>query len=161
MPLYEYECSNCGHCLEAMQKVSEALLRKCPACGKPQLKRLISAPVFRLKGSGWYETDFKSEKEDKRNLAERPEEEKKESAEPQAKEAGEPAKAEKSASAESASSAEKPAEKPGKTVVPAPSKRIDSSARRAAGKRPATRAAKPAARAKQAVKRAAKSARRR
>jgi putative FmdB family regulatory protein len=68
MPFYEYQCAACGHHHEAMQKMSDAPLRKCPACGKSRLKRLISAPVFRLKGSGWYETDFKSDKESKRNL---------------------------------------------------------------------------------------------
>ena len=75
MPFYEYECSACGHHLEAMQKVSDAPLRKCPECGRQKLVRLISAPVFRLKGAGWYETDFKSEAERKRNLAEHPEKE--------------------------------------------------------------------------------------
>src|SRR5262245_26895044 len=69
MPFYEYECEACGHHLEALQKISEAPLRKCPECGKSRLRRLISPPVFRLKGSGWYETDFKSDKEGKRNLA--------------------------------------------------------------------------------------------
>ena len=68
MPFYEYECQACGRHHEAMQKMSEAPLRKCPHCGKPKLKRLISAPVFRLKGGGWYETDFKSNQETKRNL---------------------------------------------------------------------------------------------
>ncbi len=69
MPFYEYECPSCRHHAEVMQKISDAPLKKCPACGKSGLKRLISAPVFRLKGSGWYETDFKSDKEGKRNLA--------------------------------------------------------------------------------------------
>jgi putative FmdB family regulatory protein len=69
MPFYEYECQACGVHHEAMQKMSEAPLKQCPECGKPQLVRLISAPVFRLKGGGWYETDFKSDKEKKRNLA--------------------------------------------------------------------------------------------
>jgi putative FmdB family regulatory protein len=69
MPFYEYQCDACGHHLEALQKISEGPLRKCPACGKSKLRRLISPPVFRLKGSGWYETDFKSDKEGKRNLA--------------------------------------------------------------------------------------------
>src|ERR1700761_3330427 len=72
MPFYEYQCKNCGHELEAMQKVSDAPLRKCPHCGKSQLERLMSAPVFRLKGGGWYETDFKDDKDKKRNLADRP-----------------------------------------------------------------------------------------
>src|SRR5580700_5889001 len=69
MPFYEYQCGNCGHALEAMQKVSDPPLKKCPHCGKPQLQKLMSAPVFRLKGSGWYETDFKSDQDSKRNLA--------------------------------------------------------------------------------------------
>jgi putative FmdB family regulatory protein len=69
MPFYEYECQACGAHLEAMQKMSDAPLKTCPECRKPKLVRLISAPVFRLKGGGWYETDFKSDKENKRNLA--------------------------------------------------------------------------------------------
>lgn len=71
MPFYEYECSACNHYLEALQKISDPPLRKCPNCKKSKLKRLVSAPVFRLKGSGWYETDFKSDREEKRNLADR------------------------------------------------------------------------------------------
>jgi putative FmdB family regulatory protein len=69
MPFYEYECSACKHQTEVLQKISDAPLKKCPECGKQTLKRLMSAPVFRLKGGGWYETDFKSENETKRNLA--------------------------------------------------------------------------------------------
>lgn len=68
MPIYEYRCGACGHHLEALQKISEARLRKCPDCGKSQLRRLVSAPQFRLKGEGWYETDFKNKNEVKRNL---------------------------------------------------------------------------------------------
>ena len=68
MPFYEYECSNCRFYVEVMQKISDTPLKKCPSCGKSALKKLISAPVFRLKGSGWYETDFKSDQERKRNL---------------------------------------------------------------------------------------------
>ncbi|HVJ29279.1 MAG TPA: zinc ribbon domain-containing protein [Gammaproteobacteria bacterium] len=68
MPIYEYRCSGCGHHLEALQKMAEAPLRKCPECGKSQLKRLVSASQFRLKGSGWYETDFKNKSETQRNL---------------------------------------------------------------------------------------------
>ena len=71
MPIYEYECQKCGHTLEALQKFSDKPLRECPECGKHQLKRLVSAPLFRLAGSGWYETDFKSDKERKRNLHEK------------------------------------------------------------------------------------------
>ncbi len=69
MPFYEYQCRNCQHYLEVMQKITDAPLRKCPSCGRMTLVKLISAPVFRLKGGGWYETDFKSDKENKRNLA--------------------------------------------------------------------------------------------
>ena len=69
MPFYEYQCAACGHHHEELQKVSDRALRKCPACGRPSLKRLISAPVFRLKGGGWYETDFKNDKESQRNIA--------------------------------------------------------------------------------------------
>jgi putative FmdB family regulatory protein len=69
MPFYEYQCSACNHELEALQKINDAPLRKCPACGRNTLRKLVSAPIFRLKGAGWYETDFKSDKEDKRNIA--------------------------------------------------------------------------------------------
>jgi putative FmdB family regulatory protein len=69
MPFYEYQCRHCGHQTEVLQKISDAPLRKCPACGRNGLSKLISAPVFRLKGGGWYETDFKGDKDRKRNLA--------------------------------------------------------------------------------------------
>jgi putative FmdB family regulatory protein len=68
MPFYEYECESCKFYTEVMQKISDAPLVRCPSCGKRTLKKLVSVPVFRLKGSGWYETDFKSDKEAKRNL---------------------------------------------------------------------------------------------
>ncbi|MEZ5498606.1 MAG: FmdB family zinc ribbon protein [Steroidobacteraceae bacterium] len=71
MPFYEYECSSCRFYSEIMQKISDAPLRKCPSCGRNTFRKLISAPFFRLKGSGWYETDFKSDKEQKRNLIDR------------------------------------------------------------------------------------------
>ncbi len=67
MPIYEYACKKCDHSLDALQKIADALLVDCPACGEPALKRLLSAPRFRLKGKGWYETDFK--KDNQRNLA--------------------------------------------------------------------------------------------
>jgi putative FmdB family regulatory protein len=69
MPIYEYQCQKCHHHLEALQKLSDKPLRECPECGKHTLQRLMSAPMFRLAGSGWYETDFKTDKENKRNLA--------------------------------------------------------------------------------------------
>lgn len=68
MPIYEYKCEACGHEMEAMQKMSDAVLTECLECGKPQLKKLISAVGFRLSGSGWYETDFKTGK--KKNIKE-------------------------------------------------------------------------------------------
>jgi putative FmdB family regulatory protein len=68
MPIYEYRCDACGHELEILQKMSDEPLQECPDCGKKALKKLISAAGFRLKGGGWYETDFKSGK--KKNLHE-------------------------------------------------------------------------------------------
>ena len=67
MPIYAYACKHCGHELDALQKISDEPLVDCPACGAPELRKLLSAPRFRLKGSGWYETDFKTG--NKRNLA--------------------------------------------------------------------------------------------
>ncbi|MGA1383275.1 MAG: FmdB family zinc ribbon protein [Steroidobacteraceae bacterium] len=69
MPFYEYECRSCGVQTEVLQKIYDKPLRKCEACGKSALVKLVSAPIFRLKGGGWYETDFKSEQDRKRNLA--------------------------------------------------------------------------------------------
>lgn len=68
MPIYEYQCSNCGATLEALQKMSDAPKVDCPQCGTPNLKKLVSAASFRLKGGGWYETDFKTG--NKKQLAE-------------------------------------------------------------------------------------------
>jgi len=59
MPIYEYRCAACGHELEALQRLADAPLKDCPACGQSQLRKLVSAAGFRLKGSGWYATDFK------------------------------------------------------------------------------------------------------
>lgn len=67
MPIYEYQCQSCSHELEKLQKLSDASLTLCPQCGKEELRRKISAAGFRLKGAGWYETDFK--KGGKKNLA--------------------------------------------------------------------------------------------
>ena len=67
MPIYEYRCLQCGHELEKLHRMSDEPLRDCPACEEPALKRLISASAFRLKGGGWYETDFKQGQ--KRNIA--------------------------------------------------------------------------------------------
>jgi putative FmdB family regulatory protein len=164
MPFYEYQCNHCGHTLEAMQKISEAPLKKCPHCGKPQLQRLMSAPVFRLKGGGWYETDFKSEQDSKRNLADRPEaeapkEDKKETTEAASKDAAAPGAA-KPAEKPAEKAAEKPAEKAAagtqKPVSGEGSRRASSSAAKSKAKTPPKRPARAA------VKRsAAKPARRR
>jgi len=149
MPFYEYQCNHCGHTMEAMQRISDAPLRKCPHCGKSQLQRLMSAPVFRLKGGGWYETDFKSEQDNKRNLADRPEaqapkEEKKETTEAAAKDTA--------AASDAAKPADKTAEKPAEKAAagapnPAPaasSRRGSPSAAKSKAKTPPKRAARPA-----------------
>ena len=60
MPIYDYKCSNCEHQIEVIQKISDDPKTTCPKCNKESLSKLISAPSFRLKGSGWYETDFKT-----------------------------------------------------------------------------------------------------
>jgi putative FmdB family regulatory protein len=129
MPIYEYECQKCGHTLEALQKFSDKPLRECPECGRHQLKRLVSAPLFRLAGSGWYETDFKSEKERKRNLLEKGE---KEAAPAESKE---PAPAAK----ETPTAAAPEAARKSRTMVTRPA-------------RAATRKPKPAARKKAAAR---------
>jgi putative FmdB family regulatory protein len=66
MPIYGYVCKSCEHRFDVLQKMSDDPLVHCPDCGEPTLQKELSAPKFRLKGSGWYETDFKSG--DKRNL---------------------------------------------------------------------------------------------
>jgi len=68
VPIYEYECKSCGHRLEMIQKISDSPVVDCPACEQPELKKLVSAAAFRLKGGGWYETDFKAGS--KKNLVE-------------------------------------------------------------------------------------------
>ncbi len=66
MPIYEYQCTACEHEFETMQKMSDAPLEACPSCGENTLKKLISATGFRLKGGGWYETDFKGDKKEEK-----------------------------------------------------------------------------------------------
>jgi putative FmdB family regulatory protein len=127
MPIYEYQCEKCGHHLEALQKLSDKPLRECPECGRHRLKRLMSAPLFRLAGSGWYETDFKSDKEQKRNLVEKAD---------AAPAAAESTAAGKVASTPAAKAESKPAAKP----EARPAAGTGASGRR-------SRAAKPAAKA--------------
>jgi putative FmdB family regulatory protein len=136
MPFYEYQCSACGEQTEVMQKISDKPLRKCPECGKNTLVKLISAPVFRLKGSGWYETDFKSENDKKRNLA-------------GDESTGESKSSDQPADKTAAKSADKPAEK-------SADKSADKSAEKSADK-PATKSAKPKAKPVAKAKLAAKS----
>jgi putative FmdB family regulatory protein len=62
MPIYEYQCAECGYQTEVLQKISDEPLKDCPECGKPAMKKMVTAAAFRLKGGGWYETDFKSGK---------------------------------------------------------------------------------------------------
>ncbi|MDQ2640915.1 MAG: zinc ribbon domain-containing protein [Pseudomonadota bacterium] len=130
MPFYEYQCSACGAQTEVLQKITDAPLKKCPECGKSKLAKLVSAPVFRLKGGGWYETDFKSDKDTKRNLVD--------------SDGGKEAAAEKSEKpAEKDKPADKTESKPAAKAEPA----SGSPARKRPAARPATKVAprKPAA----------------
>ena len=69
MPIYAFHCEACGHDFDRLQKLSDPDPAECPACGKPRVRRQVTAPAFRLAGSGWYETDFKKDGDRKRNLA--------------------------------------------------------------------------------------------
>ncbi|MDQ7051041.1 MAG: zinc ribbon domain-containing protein [Enterobacterales bacterium] len=62
MPIYEYKCTECDHRLEKLQKMADDPLKICPECGQSSLTKLVSASAFKLKGTGWYETDFKGSK---------------------------------------------------------------------------------------------------
>ncbi len=66
MPIYEYQCEHCEHEMEAIQRISDAPLKDCPECKQATLRKLVSATAFKLTGTGWYETDFKEGKEDKK-----------------------------------------------------------------------------------------------
>ena len=69
MPIYAFECTQCGHRFDRLQKLSDPDPDTCPSCGQSTVKRQITAPAFRLAGSGWYETDFKKDSDKKHNLA--------------------------------------------------------------------------------------------
>jgi putative FmdB family regulatory protein len=71
MPIYAFECASCGHSFERLQRLSDPDPTDCPACGAAQVRRQLTAPSFRLAGSGWYETDFKKDGDKKRNLADK------------------------------------------------------------------------------------------
>ena len=117
MPIYEYECQKCGHTLEALQKFSDKPLRECPECGKHQLKRLVSAPLFRRAGSGWYETDFKSEQERKRNLLEKGDKEPPAASDDKGAKPPKPPKTEKTADAAAPAKSRRMAARPAKAAV--------------------------------------------
>jgi putative FmdB family regulatory protein len=141
MPIYEYQCEKCRHHLEALQKISDKPLRECPECGKHTLKRLLSAPLFRLAGSGWYETDFKSDKEQKRNLAGRDEAPAEESSNKEA--AATETKSEKSEKSEERAG-EKSGDKSGdrsakKNLVTRPAMKAGAAAKPKAKSKPASR----------------------
>ena len=107
MPIYAFECTQCGHRFDRLQKLSDPDPDTCPSCGQSTVKRQITAPAFRLAGSGWYETDFKKDGDKKRNLA---------------GEGGEGAKASSSASPSSteAKPAATPESKPASKPAPKP-----------------------------------------
>src|SRR5579862_9259737 len=142
MPFYEYECQACKFYTEVMQKISDAPLVKCPSCGKRALKKLVSAPVFRLKGGGWYETDFKSDKENKRNLVGAEKEESKPEAKSEATPEKAPAAQSKDATAADAKGSEaKPAAKD--SAASATRKRSGAASRTVRARGKPARAAKP------------------
>lgn len=91
MPIYEFECSACGHVFDRLQKISDPDPVACPDCGKKKIHRRVTAPAFRLAGSGWYETDFKKDGDKKRNLAGKDEAPKAEPAKSEAAKPGKPA----------------------------------------------------------------------
>ena len=130
MPFYEYECPHCGYDEEVLQKITDKPLTKCPSCGKKGLKKLMSAPLFRLKGSGWYETDFKGDKEKKRNLAGADKEEAKSESKADDKPGdksdakADPPKAEKSEASKPVEKASKSASKPAAKRVKPKSKPV-------------------------------------
>jgi len=141
MPFYEYECPHCGHREEVLQNITDKPLKKCPNCGKNGLRKLMSAPVFRLKGSGWYETDFKSDKDKQRNLAGPDKEEAKSETKGDTK-----AKAESDAKPESAKADAPKTEAKSEPAKPAAEK-ASKSAPKAAAARPKTKP-KPARKAR-------------
>ena len=105
MPIYAFTCDACGHEFDRLQKLSDPDPVECPECGQPRVKRRLTAPAFRLAGSGWYETDFKKDGDTKRNLADK----------------GEPAKAESKPEAKADAKPEaKPAPAPAAKAEPKP-----------------------------------------
>ncbi len=149
MPFYEYQCQACGAHHEALQKMSDPPVRRCPVCAKLKLIRLMSAPAFRLKGGGWYETDFKSDQDRKRNLHGD------ETVTPPAVVAEKSAPAEPSPSKPDAPKAETSKAESAKAAAPAAAKTAASGTHRGVA-RGAAKATKPAAKAKKPVVRTTK-----
>ncbi len=108
MPIYAFECDACGHAFDRLQKMSDPDPTECPECGAPKIRRQLTAPAFRLSGSGWYETDFKKDGDKKRNLTEKGDAPKAEGKADAAPAASAPAKTEAAPAAKPASDA-KPA----------------------------------------------------
>jgi len=96
MPIYEFECLTCSERFDRLQKLSDPDPDSCPNCGATGVRRRLTAPSFRLSGSGWYETDFKKDGDKKRNLVDK----------------GEPAKSDAKSDAAPAKSADGAASKP-------------------------------------------------
>ncbi len=71
MPIYAFQCDQCGHAFDRLQRLSDPDPDACPACAAPAIRRKLTAPQFRLAGGGWYETDFKKDGDKKRNLADK------------------------------------------------------------------------------------------
>jgi putative FmdB family regulatory protein len=157
MPFYEYECENCKFYTELLQKVSDPPLKKCPSCGKSTMKKLVSAPVFRLKGGGWYETDFKGDKESKRNLAVDKEPDTSSDSKPAASGSGDAKAADTKPAAESkpaeAKASDSGASRSGGSTSSGSRKAGASRAPAAASKSRAKPAAKPKAKAKKRARR--------
>jgi putative FmdB family regulatory protein len=119
MPIYEFECARCGHRFDRLQKLSDPDPSACPTCAAPEVNRRLSAPSFRLAGSGWYETDFKKGAEKKRNLADKGEAAK-EAPKPESKGDGGATK-----SSDSKTESTKPGAETKAAPKPAPSKPAD------------------------------------
>jgi putative FmdB family regulatory protein len=162
MPFYEYQCRACGAEIEVLQKINDKPLRKCAKCGKSALVKLVSAPVFRLKGGGWYETDFKSEQDKKRNLAgsegdDKPKDEAKADAKADAKsESKAAADSAPAAKADGKADARSEGKSEGKSDSKADVRPRSKPAAKGARTSPAGRSAKPVPRARPAKPRKAK-----
>jgi putative FmdB family regulatory protein len=111
MPIYEFECGSCGDRFDRLQKLSDPDPTICPECGKATVKRRVTAPSFRLSGSGWYETDFKKDGDKKRNLTDKGESAPSESKSADSSSTPASSTPAKSTDATSAESKSKPAEK--------------------------------------------------